>query len=249
MISMGIFLQTTGRSIVKTQPLPGKSRILSSPDMALTAFKQIESPRPRPVRSVPCWTNGRSSVSGSPTARPPHSSSTSMRTRVAALVALRRTVVPGRENLNAFCSRLASAAARILTVCVNPDRPVDVRHGKGNRARPREHGGRGLHLVQDLAHANDFDVLQPGLQAHVGQRALDQRVHALQASIVDRARAAPGPTTPFLMLANEIIAALSTLRSSWARMPSRSVPSRAIADSRSREMRSPRRRWRRRGTG
>jgi hypothetical protein len=41
----------SGTSMMKTQPLPGILRI--SPPCALTAFRAIESPRPRPDRSLP----------------------------------------------------------------------------------------------------------------------------------------------------------------------------------------------------
>ena len=43
----------SGTSIVKTQPLPGRLRMRISPPCARTAFRAIESPRPRPDRSLP----------------------------------------------------------------------------------------------------------------------------------------------------------------------------------------------------
>ena len=43
----------SGMSMTKTQPLSGKFRIWMSPPCALTAFRAIESPKPRPVRSPP----------------------------------------------------------------------------------------------------------------------------------------------------------------------------------------------------
>jgi hypothetical protein len=47
------FSAASGTSMMKTQPLPGILRVLISPPCALTAFRAIESPRPRPDRSLP----------------------------------------------------------------------------------------------------------------------------------------------------------------------------------------------------
>src|SRR6185436_8099223 len=101
-----------GRAIVKMHPLPGRSRTLSSPPLASTLRLLIESPRPRPLRSAPCCSKGRNSCLALPGGKPPHSSSTSIRT--LSLVALVRsdTCPPGWLNLQAFCSRLLSAAIR-----------------------------------------------------------------------------------------------------------------------------------------
>src|SRR5687768_13124317 len=43
----------SGISIMKMQPLPGILRMRMSPPCARTAFRAIESPRPRPDRSLP----------------------------------------------------------------------------------------------------------------------------------------------------------------------------------------------------
>jgi hypothetical protein len=43
----------SGTSMMKTQPLPGMLRMRISPPCARTAFRAIESPRPRPDRSLP----------------------------------------------------------------------------------------------------------------------------------------------------------------------------------------------------
>ena len=43
-----------GRSSVKTQPSPGRLRMRSSPPLATAPRRQIESPRPRPLRSFEC---------------------------------------------------------------------------------------------------------------------------------------------------------------------------------------------------
>jgi len=61
-----------------------------------------ESPSPRPLRSSPACANGWKIRSANPCGKPPHSSSTSRRTRSFDERALRRTCVPGCVNLNAF---------------------------------------------------------------------------------------------------------------------------------------------------
>src|SRR5450759_4461964 len=91
-----------GRSTVKTHPVPGMLRTSSEPPLASTPRWQIARPRPRPVRSPPRCSNGRNRARGSPGGRPPHSSSTSIRTRSASADDRSDTCPPGGVNLNAF---------------------------------------------------------------------------------------------------------------------------------------------------
>jgi hypothetical protein len=72
-----------GRSIVNTQPLPGRLRTRSEPPFASTPRRLIPRPRPKPDRSPLRCSNSRNRSSASPGGRPPHSSSTSIKTRAA----------------------------------------------------------------------------------------------------------------------------------------------------------------------
>jgi hypothetical protein len=72
-----------GRSIVNTQPLPGRLRTRSEPPFASTPRRLIPRPRPKPDRSPFRCSNSRNRSSASPGGRPPHSSSTSIKTRAA----------------------------------------------------------------------------------------------------------------------------------------------------------------------
>src|SRR4030095_8206806 len=72
-----------GRSIVNTQPLPGRLRTRSEPPFASTPRRLIPRPRPKPDRSPLRCSNSRNRSSASRGGRPPHSSSTSIKTRAA----------------------------------------------------------------------------------------------------------------------------------------------------------------------
>ena len=69
----GASVAASGMSMMKTQPLSGILRVWMSPPCALTTFRAIESPRPRPVRSRPrrlpndricsrCWSRSRTAT-------------------------------------------------------------------------------------------------------------------------------------------------------------------------------------------
>ena len=49
---------SSGRSIVKTHPCPGTSRTRSTPPLASTPLRLMNSPRPRPLRFVPALLEG-----------------------------------------------------------------------------------------------------------------------------------------------------------------------------------------------
>jgi len=102
-----------GRSNVKTHPLPGRSCTRSSPPLDRAAFRQMESPRPSPVRSFPRCAKGRNSSSAFPGGNPPHWSSTLKDTRLAVTRVESETVPLLGVNLNAFWSRFSTAANRI----------------------------------------------------------------------------------------------------------------------------------------
>src|SRR5690606_35155007 len=73
-----------GRSMLKTQPWPGRSRAASRPWLASTLRREMDRPRPSPLRSSPRCSYGANKASASPSGRPPHSSLTSIRIRSAA---------------------------------------------------------------------------------------------------------------------------------------------------------------------
>jgi hypothetical protein len=106
-------LRAQSKLIVKMHPVPARVRARISPPLVWTLSWAMVSPSPNPLRSAPRCSKGRNSSLASAGASPPHSSSTSISTRpVAAAVSVLSTMCPfGRLNLNAFCSRLASAAA------------------------------------------------------------------------------------------------------------------------------------------
>ena len=92
-----------------------------------TLREAMARPRPSPLRSALRCSNGRNNSSAWPGGRPPHSSSTSISTRPAAVaVSVLSTTCPlGRLNLKAFCSRLARAARDELPIHVDHDPRFD----------------------------------------------------------------------------------------------------------------------------
>lgn len=101
----------SGISIWKMQPTPGRFLKLISPPYVRTAFRAIESPSPRPLRSY--FRRSAKARNGSvwASAMPPHSSSTSMSTRFSSRSARNVTVPPAGVYLNALFSRFMTAEA------------------------------------------------------------------------------------------------------------------------------------------
>lgn len=106
----------------------------SSPEIAFTAFAQIESPRPSPVRSWPAWANGRNRAVGAPSGRPPHSSSTSMRTRVAVVMPVpdgpQRDAALGAGELERVLQQIGHRRGEDLTIGFHDDVAIDRGDGE-----------------------------------------------------------------------------------------------------------------------
>ena len=107
-----------GRSIVNTHPLSGRLRTWSLPPFTSTPRRLIPRPSPTPDRSQLRCSNSRNKSSGFPFGRPPHSSSTSIKTRSGRRKRPQQNPAPGSCELETVLEQIRQCTCKNLAIDV-----------------------------------------------------------------------------------------------------------------------------------